>query len=128
MTIFSQVQDIISEILDIDTAEIAEDSYLIRDLDAESIDLLEFSIDFSSAFGVQVNEDLLFLRTLRAVLVRAKEEGREYSDLLKDTYPWLGSERVADILQTVDDGPVLKISDIVAYFSYHCASEQSGQE
>ncbi|XPV75503.1 MAG: phosphopantetheine-binding protein [Desulfovibrio sp.] len=118
MTIFSQVQDIVSDILDIDPAEISEDSYLIRDLDAESIDLLEFSIDFGSAFGVVVNDDLVFLRTLRTVLVGADEADRERADALKEKYPWLTSERIQEILHTIDDGPVLRISDIVAYFTY----------
>ena len=128
MTIFSQVQDIISEILDIDSAEIAEDSYLIRDLDVESIDLLELSIDFSSAFGVQVNDDLLFMRTLRTVLIQAADEGQEPSSALTEKYPWLTPERIAEIMQTIDHGPVLKVSDIVAYFSHYCAAEPAGQE
>ena len=108
----------LGEILDIAAGEITPETYVVRDLGAESIDLLELSVALNARFKVEVNEDEVFLRTLRLFLNEAKEDEQDPLDYLQRKYPFLGEGRVGEILVDMDGGPVLKVKDLIAYVSW----------
>ena len=113
-----EIRTSLGEILDIEAGEITPETYVVRDLGAESIDLLELSVALNSRFRVEVNEDEVFLRTLRVYLNEAKENEQDPLDYLQRKYPFLGEGRVGEILVDMDGGPVLKVKDLIAYVSW----------
>jgi len=113
-----EIKTSLSEILDVEAGEITPETYVVRDLGAESIDLLELSVALNSRFRVEVNEDEVFLRTLRVFLNEAKENEQDPLDYLQRKYPFLGEGRVGELLVDIDGGPVLKVKDLIAYVSW----------
>ena len=113
-----EIRTSLGEILDIEAGEITPETYVVRDLGAESIDLLELSVALNSRFRVEVNEDEVFLRTLRVFLNEARENEQDPLDYLQRKYPFLGEGRVGELLVDIDGGPVLKVKDLIAYVSW----------
>jgi acyl carrier protein len=108
---------ILSEILDLDPAGITPESYVVRDLRAESIDLLEIGVAMQHRLGIEVDDDTLFLKNLRLVLGRASKAGKPALEALGAEYPHLGAARLEEILADQAGGPVLKVRDLAAYAS-----------
>ncbi|MGI6556610.1 acyl carrier protein [Pseudoramibacter porci] len=54
-----QVKNIIAEQLGVSEDEISEDSNLVEDLDADSLDIVELVMAFEDEFGVKVPDDQL---------------------------------------------------------------------
>ena len=106
---------ILSEILDLDPADITAATYVIRDLKAESIDLLEIGVAMQHRLGLAVDDDILFLKNARIVLARAEKQGRSALDALRTEYPHLSGARLEAILADLPGGPVLQVRDLVAY-------------
>ncbi|HYA02195.1 MAG TPA: phosphopantetheine-binding protein [Syntrophobacteria bacterium] len=113
-----EIKTSLGEILDVEAGEITPETYVVRDLGAESIDLLELSVALNSRFRLEVNEDEVFLRTLRVFLNEAKENEQDPLDYLQRKYPFLGEGRVGEILVDMEGGPVLKVKDLMAYVSW----------
>jgi acyl carrier protein len=113
-----EIKTSLGEILDVEAGEITPETYVVRDLGAESIDLLELSVALNSRFRVEVNEDEVFLRALRVFLNEAKENEQDPLDYLQRKYPFLGKGRVGELLVDIDGGPVLKVKDLIAYVSW----------
>ena len=113
-----EIRTSLGEILDIAAGEITPETYVVRDLGAESIDLLELSVALNARFKVEVNEDEVFLRTLRLFLNEAEKDEQDPLDYLQRKYPFLGEGRVGEILVDMDGGPVLKVKDLIAYVSW----------
>lgn len=65
MNIEKSLKNIIADILDINPLDIDDDTYLIRDLNMESIDLLELGVALNTTFKIDVDEDVAFLKDLR---------------------------------------------------------------
>lgn len=55
--IFDQVASIIAEHFDVDEAKITDDLDLRNDLDADSIDFVEFVLELEDTFGQQIDDD-----------------------------------------------------------------------
>jgi len=117
MDIENLMIEILCDILDADASEITKESYLIRDLDAESIDLLELAVNINQQFSIDVIEDDLFLRQLRLFIDEANERNIDLSTYLKTKYPFLENDRIAEIIADVNLGPVLKVKDLIHYVS-----------
>ena len=77
MNPFPTICSILAEILDLDPAEITPNTYVIRSLKAESIDLLEIGVAMQHQLGIAVDDDSLFLKNVRIVLARAERSGTE---------------------------------------------------
>jgi len=60
MNIFERVKQIVADILDIQEEEILSHTYLIRDLGAESIDLLELAVSLNAGFQIEIRDDDIF--------------------------------------------------------------------
>jgi acyl carrier protein len=117
MNQFETITDILAEILDLDPAAITPDTYVIRDLRAESIDLLEIGVAMQHRLGIEVDDDTVFLKNMRTVLVRADKAGTAPLDALRAEYPHLDDARLEAMLIDMETGPVLKVSDLAAYVS-----------
>jgi acyl carrier protein len=105
MEIFEQIRNILAEILDLEGLEITPESYLIRDLGAESIDLLELAASLNAGFGIEVNEDNIFMKDIR-------------NSLKAEIIPFLTEQRIGEIAADLNDGPVVKVKDLVSYVSW----------
>ena len=125
MDLLKKVKNILLEILDISIDEIKENSYIVRDLDMESIDFLELAVSINSEFNINVSDDDIFLRTLRESLIMAKEaQDISEENFLKEKYPHLSCARIDEILENVDMGPVLKVADLISYIKWQYESKK----
>ncbi len=118
MDVFSGVRESLTEILDIEAEEITPETYIARDLNAESIDLLELAVALNARFRIEVNEDQVFLRTLRLCINEAAGNGGDVAGRLSREFPFLGADRISEIIADVNGGPVLKMKDITSYVSW----------
>ena len=117
MDIFGGIRESLTEILDIDAGEITPDTYVVRELDAESIDLLELSISLNSRFKVDVNDDEIYLKSLRVCLNGAGANGDAGKRIVSE-FPFLNGDRAGEILGDLAGGPVLKVKDLMSYISW----------
>lgn len=115
----SQLDELLRDILDVESRDISPETYLIRDLNAESIDLMELAVTMSSRFRISVEEDQVFLRSLRKYLSEAETQHLDKQSFLKEKYPFLSQERIREILSDLQGGPVLKIKDLDMYIDYY---------
>lgn len=115
MQLTQSIITILSEILDLEPTAIHPETYLIRDLHAESIDLLEIGVAMQYHLDIIVDDDCLFLKNLRLILSRAEKQGLVAQDVLKAAYPQLAPHRLQDILSDLSPGPVVQVQDLVAY-------------
>jgi len=115
MNPFPTICSILAEIMDLDPADITLETYVIRTLGAESIDLLEIGVAMQHKLGIAVDDDLLFLKNVRIVLNRAKRDRADALSALKSEYSHLSEARLQEILDDLSAGPVLQVRDLVAY-------------
>jgi len=116
--IFAAIAEILVEILDIDLEEVIPDAYLIRDLNVESIDLMELAVCLNERFFLEVDEELIFLKSLRPMVDKAQAEERDAVEVVFEKFPFLTSSRINEMVATLKDGPVLKVKDLVQYIRY----------
>lgn len=115
MTTLENITALLAEILDLDPKTITAKTYLIRELNAESIDLLEIGVAIQHRLGVPVDDDVLFLKNLRILLLQAGQKNQDPLGLLARTYTHLDQTRLGQILDEAEVGPVLRVGDLVAY-------------
>lgn len=106
---------ILAEILDLDQTAILPETYVIRDLQAESIDLLEIGVALQHRLGITVDDDQLFLKNIRIILARCEKQGRIPQDALEQAFPHLAGPRLNEIMSDLAAGPVLRVTDLIAY-------------
>jgi acyl carrier protein len=115
MNTMETIRIILTEILDIEGDAITPESYIIRDLDTESIDLLEIAVALNAAFKIEIKDDQIFLKNIRLFIREAEEKSADIAAYLLEQYPFLDEARIAEILADKDQGPVLKVKDLVSY-------------
>ncbi|MBA3016785.1 MAG: hypothetical protein KJ550_10760 [Proteobacteria bacterium] len=115
MDILEEITKILSDILDIDDRNISPETYLIRELGAESIDLLELAVALNSRFKIDVNDDEIFLRKLRQYITKAGQQNKDILQYLAEKIPFLTRKRLEDIITDLEGGPTLKVKDLMAY-------------
>jgi acyl carrier protein len=118
MDFLSEIKSILTDILDIEGFRISEKTYLIRDLEAESIDLLELAVCLNAKFKIEVNDDEIYLKQLRAFIDEAQREKSDIIKYLAEKYPFLSPARIEEILADLDGGPALKIKDLISYVKW----------
>lgn len=124
MDIFREIKEILTEILDVEASDITPETYLIRDLDAESIDLLELAVVLNSRFNVDIKDDEIFLRKLRLYIAEAEEQGKDVPRYLMEKTPFLTRGRLEAIIADLEGGPVLKVEDLVSYVAWQIKKEK----
>ena len=115
MDILKNITEILTEILDIDNHNISPETYLIRELGAESIDLLELAVAINSRFNIDVNDDEIFLRKLRQYITKARQQNKDILQYLIEKLPFLSRQRLEEIIADLEGGPTLKVKDLIAY-------------
>jgi len=115
MNIFEEIKKILAEILDIEKNNITLETYLIRELGAESIDLLELAVAINSEFNIDVNDDEIFLRKLRQYVTEAKQQNNDLLQNLVEKLPFLSRKRLEEIIADLEGGPTLKVKDLISY-------------
>jgi acyl carrier protein len=118
VTIFETIRDLLTEILDVDPSAIRPDTYLMRDLEAESIDLLELAVALNTRFGVEVEEETLFLRHLRELILEGRERGGASTGPIAAAFPFLSRDRIMAMVDDLEEGPVLQVADLDAYIRW----------
>ncbi len=113
MDVFSEIRAILTEILDREATDITLESYLVRDLGAESIDLLELAAALNARFKITVDEEDLFLRGMR-------------NRLKADEVPFLPEERLHEIAADLGGEPVVKVKDLVSYVTWQLEKATHG--
>lgn len=101
-----------------DPTEIHPETYVIRDLQAESIDLLEIGVAMQYRLNIAVDDDQLFLKDIRLLVSRAENQGCPSLDTLQEKYPHLAQDRLQDILHDLPGGPVVQVQDLIAYAKF----------
>jgi len=115
MDILEEITEILTEILDIENHNISPETYLIRELGAESIDLLELAVAINSRFNIDVNDDEIFLIKLRRYITEAEQQNNDILQYLAEKIPFLMRKRLEDIITDLEGGPTLKVKDLIAY-------------
>ena len=123
MNVFDKLKEVLMEILDIEDRKIGPETYIIRELDAESIDLLELAVAIGSEFDIEVNDDEIFMKELRPFVSESEETGEALVQHLVEKYPFISNERAKEIISDLDDGPVLKVKDLAGYVAWICENE-----
>jgi len=113
--ILEEIKKILVEILDIENDIITPETYLIRKLGAESIDLLELAVAINSRFNIDVNDDEIFLRKLRQYITEAEQQNKNILQYLAKNLPFLSRKRLEEIIADLEGGPTLKVKDLIAY-------------
>ena len=115
-----KVKSIISEILDIEENNLSEDTDLIKEIGAESIDLLEITISLEKGFGIRVDENRLFLKSFRYYLDEAKNKKVDEINYLNEIYPFLDKKRIKELIKESKNSiiPSIRIKDIVSYVQW----------
>lgn len=105
------VQRLVADIFERDPASLSEETRLMCDLPCESIDLLELGASLSREFRVPVDDEVVFLRSLRSLVADGVSPQR-----IALAYPHLSPERCAAIAEELArPDPVLCLGDIAAY-------------
>ncbi len=111
------VCSVVEEIFEREQGSLSGRTLLMQDLPCESIDLLEIAARISQAAGREVDDEALFLKSLRSRL--AEEPASEASTLLACEYPWLSRERCGEILEELrSPAPFLRLQDMAAYLAF----------
>jgi len=67
--VFDKVRDIIAEQLQVDAAEIKQESRLVEDLKADSANVMVLILELESEFGIEVEDDVILgLKTVGDVV------------------------------------------------------------
>lgn len=120
--IMTAVSEILVEILDAEPQDVHPEAYLMRDLEVESIDLLELAVNLNQHFGLEVDEELIFLKSLRPVVQKARKTDTDAAAEVAAVFSFLSARRIAEMLEDLPEGPVLKVKDIVQYIRYKKSS------
>lgn len=119
MDILLELRKILTELLDVEEEQITPETFLIQDLGAESIDLLELAVAINSRFNIKVHDEEMFLTRFRLHLTEGREEGKDAVSYLVEKYPFLPEERILEIINNTEKGPQLKVKDIMSYIAFH---------
>ena len=118
MDTLTELKKILSELLDIEDHEITQETYLVRELGAESIDMMELAVLMDSTFNINVDDNEVFLTRLRPYILEAEKQGKEVPRFLKEKLPFLTEERIKELLKDIEFGPAIKIKDLVSYIEW----------
>lgn len=104
MDIYSEIKQILINILDREPQDITPDSLILRDLGAESVDLMELAVSLRTRFNIEVNEAELFLAGIRGGQLPA--------------LPFLPPERLQEISADCSGISLLNVRDLASYVEW----------
>lgn len=112
--ILENICDISAAIFECDPATLDAHTRLMVDLPCESIDLLEIGVSLNRRFKVAVNDEVVFLTSLRLHVAQAGNVEAK----LASVYPHLSPERLQVLAREAalpNSSPQLCLGDIAAY-------------
>ncbi len=118
MDTLTELKKILSELLDIEDHEITPETYLVRELGAESIDMMELAVLMDSTFNINVDDNEVFLTRLRPYIIEAEKLEKEVPLFLKEKLPFLEEDRIKELLKDIEFGPAIKIKDLMSYIEW----------
>ncbi|SPD73021.1 Phosphopantetheine-binding [uncultured Desulfobacterium sp.] len=118
MEVLEVIKRLLADILDMEVKDILPEAYIVRELGAESIDLLEMAVSLNAAFNIEVNDADIFLLRLRDHVTEAAENKTDVVRYLAERLPFLKRDRIADIVSDLEGGPTLKVKDLVSYVEW----------
>ncbi len=118
MEILDGIKELLADILDIDEREITPETYIIRELGAESIDLLELAVSLNARFRIDVNDGEVFLARLRDYVTEGEDQGKDVAQYLTERLPFLSMVRTKETMSDLEAGPTLKVKDLVSYVAW----------
>jgi acyl carrier protein len=118
MDTFAEIKKILEELLDLEDREITPETYLIQELGAESIDLLELAVAINSRFQVAVKDDDIFLTRFRQYVAQASQQMTDAVLFVAEKYPFLEKSRIEEIVAKSAEGPQIKIKDLISYVTF----------
>jgi acyl carrier protein len=78
MDVFSQVKDIVVELLDVEPEKVTADASFKEDLEADSLDLVELLMAFEDQFGSQIpDEDVKNILTVGNAVAYIEQHMKE---------------------------------------------------
>ena len=107
----------VSDIFECDPSSLSSQTRLMQDLPCESIDLLEIASRLAQTARIQVNDDSLFLRSLRT---RIEEyAGEESAAVIRREFPWLRLGRAEELASSLSDpSPQVTLADLADYITW----------
>jgi acyl carrier protein len=117
MDTFTEIKKILAELLDLEGGEITPETFLIKELGAESIDLLELAVAINSRFKIAVRDEDIFLTRFRLHINEATQQRKKIVSFLAVKYPHLTEDRITQIIAHIGEGPQLKIKDLISYIA-----------
>lgn len=120
-----RVRTIVSEALDRPAAEIREESSLIDDLGAESIDFLDLVFRLESAFGIKIPEERLWAGS-RGLADAPPEEMAERVRRLRAELPAFRWDRFPDGVRKEDLPRLLTVRTIVDFLESALPEAEAG--
>lgn len=121
--ILTNICKITAAIFECDPATLNAKTRLMIDLPCESIDLLEIGVSLNRTFGVAVDDETVFLSSLRFHATQTKDVDSNLARI----YPHLSPERLHVLAREAtqpDSPPQLCLGDIAAYI--HAALNSNG--
>ncbi len=116
----AMVQEVVAEIMERPASGLEAGCRLVADLGCESIDLMEMAIRLSQKTGREVDDDALFLRSLRVTL--AENSDRPADEVIAEACPWLGMDRVYQLARALESdaspAPLVTLGDMAAYMAF----------
>ncbi len=114
---------IVDEIMECGQDKLTGLTRVMQDLACESIDLLEIGARVAQAFHIRVDDDAMFLRSLRTK-IEASGQGADAKTVIAEAYPWLSLGRVQEMADSLAEGtPLLRLDDVAAYVA-HCLGQR----
>ncbi|MBQ1421126.1 MAG: hypothetical protein II132_05410 [Desulfovibrio sp.] len=114
---------IVDEIMECGQDKLTGRTRVMQDLACESIDLLEIGARVAQAFHIRVDDDAMFLRSLRTK-IEASGQGADAKTVIAEAYPWLSLGRVQEMADSLAEGtPLLRLDDVAAYVA-HCLGQR----
>lgn len=126
MKILDEIKEILTEILDLEDREITPETYLVRELDVESIDLLELAVALNSRFNIEVSDDDIFIKKFRLYATEAGQQKTDMVQYVTAKLPFLSKSRTEEIMADLDGGPALKVKDLISYVMWQRKDEIVG--
>jgi acyl carrier protein len=119
MDTFAEIKKILVDLLDLEDGGITPETLLIQELGAESIDLLELAVAINSRFKITVKDDEIFLTRFRLYITEADQQGKDRTFYIAQIYSFLTENRIAEIIEHINEGPQLKIKDLISYITFN---------
>lgn len=115
-----KILEIVTDALSLEAGEVTENSHLINDLAAESIDFVDITFNLEKEFGFKVNPNDIFPTFLQYSSAFG-DNGlflSEVKDKFNNEYPHFSSDVLDKFESTKDENLFFSVNTIVSFIDY----------